>query len=191
MNEKIEQYYKLIYKVMNDLHCNREEEKQDDYFFHGLMGLYNGVKSYKPETKVKETIYYYVCIKNAIIVKFHSNSARKKTAIQEVSLETPICDSLTLKDILQSDLDLEEELIKQEQLECIYKVLNKMENTRYKQYIIDYYGIYNEPLNSYQIALKYGVSHQNISQSLKNGLKRLKKKVKREYEKSKKTDFKD
>lgn len=189
MNEKIEQYYKLVYKVMKDLHCDRDDEKQDDYFFHGLMGLYNGIKTYNPGSSAKEITYYYVCIKNAITVKFKSNSYKKRNTFQEVSLETPIFESLTLKDILQSDLDLEQELIKKEQIECIYKVLNKMKNTCYKKYILDYYGINRPPLKTYQMALKYGVSHQNISQGLKNGLKRLKKKVKREYEKSKKNNI--
>ena len=188
MNEKIEQYYMLIYKVMNDLHCCREEEQQDTLFFHGLMGLYNGIKTYKPGT-CKEMTYYYVCIKNAITCKFKYNSCHLRDKTKEVSLETPIFEGMTLKDILQSDLDLEEEIIKQEQLNCIYKVLNKAKNTRFKQYILDYYGIGREQLNIKQIALKYGVQRHNVRSSIKQGIKRLKKKVKKEYEKNKKNNI--
>lgn len=189
MNKKIEQYYMLIYKVMNDLHCNKEEEQQDELFFHGLMGLYNGIKTYNPNSSAKEMTYYYVCIRNAITCKFKHNTSHSRNKIQIISLETPVFESLTIKDIIKSDLDLEQEIIKQEQLQCIYKVLNKAKNTRFKQYILDYYGIGRQPLKIYQIALKYGVDQHNVGSSIKQGIKRLKKKVKREYEKSKKNNI--
>lgn len=186
MKDKVEQYYKLIYKVMSDLHCDKDEEKQDDYFFQGLMGLYNGIKTYNPDSSTKEMTYYYVCIKNAIIVKFHSNSAIKKTAIQEISIETPIHDGLILKDILKSNLDLDRELIKQEQLEAICNVLNKTKNSSFKNYLCDFYGIGCSRLKLKEIAQKYGVSVHNVSASLRQGIKSFKKKVMKEYERKNK-----
>lgn len=186
MNEKILQYYDLIYKVMNDLHCKTDEETQDEMFFEGLMGLYRGIETYKNEGNAKELTYYYICIRNAITTRFNYNSRTKRDIVNTISLETPIYGGLVIADIIKDNMNLDKDIIKKEQLECIYKALEDMKDTQYKKYICDYYGINGEPLKTYQLAEKYGVSHQNISQSMKRGLKILKKKVKKEYEKQNK-----
>lgn len=185
MNDKILEHINLIYKVMNDLHCKTDEETQDEMFFEGLIGLDRAMKTYK-EGSTKRLTYYYICIRNAITTKFNYNTRTKRDIINTISLETPIFDDIVIADMVKDNTNLDADLIKKEQLECIYKVLEEMKDTQYKKYICDYYGINCEPLKSTQLAKKYGVSHQNISQSINQGLKILKKKVKKEYEKENK-----
>lgn len=181
-NDKILKHYKLIYLIMNELHCYKNNE--DEYFFYGLMGLYRGIKSYDSSKGIKETTYYSRCIKNEILARFNYKTRKKRNNVKyEISINTPIDENHTIEDILVSDIDIEEELIKKEQLECIYKALEDMKDTKYKKYICDYFGVNCKPLKTYQIAEKYNVTHQNISQSIKQGIEYLKKKVKKEYEK--------
>lgn len=188
MNDKIMQYYNLIYKVMNDLHCSRDDETQDGMFFEGLMGLYNGIRTYDVDGEANETTYYYVCIKNAITNKFRSNSYQIRNRMKEISLETILYGDVSIEETLSTNLDIEYELIKEEQLNCICNVLNKTKNSRFKQYFCEFYGIGMPRLKLKEIGQKYGVSTHNVSASLRQGIGRLKKKVKKEYEKNKKVN---
>ena len=185
MNDKIMQYYRLIYRVMIDLHCSQDDEVQDEMFFEGLMGLYNGIRTYDVDGEASETTYYYVCIRNAITNKFRSNSYEKRNINKIISLETKLYGDVSIEETLCSNLDIEYELIKEEQLNCICKVLNKTRNSRFKQYFCDFYGIGMPRLKLKEIAQKYGVSTHNVGASLRQGIGRLKKKVKKEYEKNK------
>lgn len=192
MNDKILQYYNLIFKVMNDLHCRSDDETQDEMFFEGLMGLYRGIETYKNEGNAKELTYYYICIRNAITTRFNYNTRTKRDIVNTVSLETPIRGNMIIADILKDDMDLEQDIIKKEQLECVYTELNKMKNSRFKKYICEYYGIGTPKKKLPEIASKYGVSAHNVSASLRQGIERLKKKVEKEYEKqNKKTKIKN
>lgn len=183
-NEKIMQHYKLIYLILKELHCNMNEE---EFFFYGLMGLYNGIATYDSTKGIKETTYFSRCIKNSILARFNYKTRKKRDIIKnEISINTPIDENHTIEDILVNDINVEEEIIKKEQLESIYKALESMRDTKYKKYICDYFGINCKPLKTYQMAKKYGVSHQNISQSIKQGIKKLRKKVLKEYERKNK-----
>lgn len=179
-NEKIMKHYKLIYLIMNELHCNRNDE--DEYFFYGLMGLYKGIKSYNSTKGIKETTYYSRCIKNEILIRFNYKTREKRNIRKhEISISTPLSDTHTIEDILISNINIEEEIIKQEQLELIYKTLNEAKNSRFKQYLYEFYGINQPKKKLREIALKHGVSVHNVSISIKQGIKRIRKKVLEEY----------
>lgn len=182
MNKKIMEHYKLIYKVINNLKANRGNEIQNEYFFYGLMGLYNGIKTYDKTKGFKESTYYYNCIKNEIM-KYWVYKTRNKRDIQknEVSINTPISETHTIEDTLISDVDIEEDLIKKEQLELIYKTINEHKSTKFKQYICEFYGINQSPKKIKEIALKHGVAAHNVSASIKQGIKIIRKKVEKEY----------
>ena len=109
MNEKIINNYKLIYLIMNELHCDRKDE--EEYFFYGLMGLYNGIKNYDESKGIKETTYFTRCIKNSIIARFKYNSGKKRDIRKhEISINTPISKTHTIEDVLVSDVDIEKEM---------------------------------------------------------------------------------
>lgn len=179
-NEKIMKHYRLIYLIINELHCNRNDE--DEYFFYGLMGLYNGINTYNSTKGIKETTYYSRCIKNAIIMQFNYKSrAKRNNKKYEISINTPLSDTHTIEDILVSNINIEEEIIRKEQLELIYKTLNEARNSRFKQYLYEFYGI-NQPRKKLkEIALKHGVSEHNVGTSIKQGIERIRKKVLEEY----------
>ena len=185
MNEKIINNYKLIYVIMNELHCDKKDE--EEYFFYGLMGLYKGIKNYDATKEIKETTFYTRCIKNEILARFNYKTRKKRDIRRnEISINTPISKTHTIEDVLVSDVDIEKEIIKKEQLELLYKALNETKNTQYKQYILDFYGINRPKKKLCEIALKYDVDIHNVSMSIRQGIKYLRKKVKKEYEKESK-----
>jgi len=191
INEKILEHYKLIYLIMNELHCNRDDE--EEYFFYGLMGLYKGINTYDPTKGIKETTYYSRCIKNEILARFTYKSYKRRNHKKyEVSLNTQLCDDVTIEDTLVSNIDIEQMIIQKEQLDLIYKVLNESRNTRFKQYLHEFYGI-NQPRKKLkEIAFKYGVTEHNVSTSIRQGIERIRKKVLEEYYgKNKENNFKN
>jgi len=166
--EKILKHLGLIYKVMNDIHCDKEN--QEDYYFAGLVGLINGIDNYNKD-KAKESTFYYYCIKYAIICEF------KNKKIKTISLNEPI-DNIELQDLIPSNIDIEQELIKREQLKAIYNAINKLKNSLNKTYFCEYYGINQEPKNIVQIALKHGITCAAVSRGIQRAKMNIRKIIK-------------
>ena len=186
MNDKILKYQNLIYKVMNKLHCDLDEEAQDQLYFSGLMGLYNGIKTFDETRNVKELTYYYSCVKNSILTQYYHNSRKKRDKIRTYSIEELLYGEVRLQDTIASDIDIEAETIEREQWDLIIDTLNKTKNTLWKQYICEFYGIGQKQLNIKEMALKYGITPHAIQSSILQGIKRLRKKVLKEYERKNK-----
>ena len=181
MNETILKHYNLIYKVIRDLHCELKDE--EEYLFYGLMGLYNGIKTYD-STKQKESTYYYKCIKYSILSHFRYKTSKKRDVKKnELSINTPVNDTHTIEDTLVSDYNLEEEIIKKEQWDLIVKILTETKDTLWKTYICEFYGINQEPMTYKEIAKKHNINIHAVSSSIIQGVQKLKKKVIKEYEK--------
>lgn len=180
MNEKILKHYKLIYKAMNDLHCNYKDE--DDYFFNGLIGLYNAIETYNPSKGIEST-YYYTCIKNEIVKYFNYKSRNKRNIRKyEISINTPLSDTHTIEDTLVSDTDLENGLLKQERIEILHKAINKLKNKAYMTLLLEFYGINQEPMKIREIALKHHKQEHNVRRTIHRGLDNLRKIIEEEYE---------
>ena len=174
--EKILKHLGLIYKVMKDLHCDLAEK--EDYYFAGLVGLINGIDNYD-NTKSKEITFLYNCIKYSIIREFKFRASKKRNVIP-VSLNTVIDkESQTeLQDIIPSNMNIEQELIKCEQLKAIYNAIDKLKNSLNKTYFCEYYGINQEPKNIVQIALKYGITSAAVSRGIERAKNKIKKIIK-------------
>lgn len=78
-------------------------------------------------------------------------------------------------EFLRDSYNLEEDVITRL---TVRDALNKLKNKRYKQFIVEYYGIDCPALNTHELARKYGVSHQNVQQVIKWGLRLLRKEMK-------------
>lgn len=158
----------LIKKVMKDLHCQyRDEEEYYAYYYAGLIGLIEASKTYD-EKKGKSTYLYngvYVRILN--VFKYNTNPKRIKTPI---SLNTEVND-IEYQDLIACDYNLEKKVTDKILIE---ELLSELKDKKYKQFIIEYYGIGTPSLNMRELAEKYGVCQQNISQSIRRGLEKLK-----------------
>ena len=171
----------LIYKAMIDLHCNTtDEEQRDEYFYAGLLGLYNAIDTFDETKNTKPSTYYYKCITNKIKQLFKHKTIQKNGELRDLSLNIQVR-GVDLEDLIPSNNDLMSEVIKSETKEIIHKALNKLKNTKYKEYLQEYYGINREQLNMREMARKYGVSHQCIQQNVQTGLKRMRKIIEKEF----------
>lgn len=155
----------LIYRVMNDLHCNtNDEEEAEDYYFAGLMGLIKASKTYD-KTK-SNSKYLYICIKNEILRCFIKNTTPKYYHLKHKELSDKYLN------VFASEYNLEKEVLQKWEVE---RLLSKLKDKKYKKFLIEYYGINTQELNTKEIAQKYGVSHQFVRDSILRALNKLRK----------------
>jgi DNA-directed RNA polymerase specialized sigma subunit len=106
---------------------------------------------------------------------FLSRTRKKRDRLnQEISLSTPT-NFGELQDIIPDTRRFENEVINKI---IVHEALDRLKNTKYKQFIIEYYGIDVPQLNIRELALKYGVSKQSVQQTIKWGLEVLRKEIK-------------
>lgn len=173
-------YYFLIFKVIKDLHCEyRNEEELEEYIYHGKVGLLNAINTFKGE---KETsTYFYTCIKNriAFFFKRKDTNKRKINYLYKDSLDDiTLTDSSLYELIPDENVNIEEEIIKKDQISLLYKAIDMLKPT-YKDIICYYYGIYKEQLTLTDLAKKFNVSRQAINIKKQNAIKELRKNMRK------------
>ena len=161
----------LIYKMMRKLNCGYTYEEREEYYFAGLIGLINASKTYDKEKS--NTSYLLKSIQNSIIHTFIQRSAIKRQG-KTISLNQEIGEEKELIDIIPDKYNLENEVIKKEQINQILNALNKLKNKQYKTFLKLYYGIGCKEQNICEISKKYGVSRQFVSKEIKTGIKKIK-----------------
>ena len=173
-------YYFLIFKVIKDLHCEyRNEEELEEFIYHGKVGLLNAINTFKGE---KETsTYFYTCIKNRI-ARFFKRKDTNKRRINYLYKDS--LDDITLTDsslyelIPDENVNIEEEIIKKDQIELLYKAIDMLKPT-YKDIICYYYGIYKKQISLTELAEKFNVSRQAINIKKQNAIKELRKNMRK------------
>lgn len=178
INDKILQYKRLIYKVMQDLNCSKDEETQDEMFFAGLLGLINGINTYDSTKSVKEQTYFYTCIKYSIITKIHYKYAKGRTN-NTISINTPLSSTMTIEDTLVSNINVEKEVIDKIMYEKILNIIETKLKNKTKLYIKQYFGINQPKLRLIDMVKLHNVSRQNIDQVIRNGIKKIKQELKK------------
>lgn len=173
--ELIKNNINLIYVVLKKL---KLYHKKDEYYDIGLVGLVKGVKSFDPSKGYAISTYLYKCIYNEIIMTF-----RKKVP-EILSLDTEIYTDkcghpLTLLDSIPSDIDIEEEIIKNEQLDLIYKEMTNL--SKKEQLVLNYYFGINgyEKLKQEDIGVAVGVSQGYVCRIKNRAIKKIKLKLKK------------
>ncbi len=163
----------LIYKVIKDLHCRiRDDEEEDEYFFIGLMGLIKAIDKYD-KTRSSKSTFYYTCIKNEITSYFGVRTHKKRNnGLREISLNTIINEETELIDLIPDNKRFEEDVMTKDEVKYL---LSKLKDRRYKQLLIEYYGINTKPLNMSQLADKYGLKRQSVHKSIHRTLDKLRK----------------
>lgn len=164
----------LINKVIKDMNCQiTNQDDFEEYYFVGLVGLLMASKKYD-ENKGKST-FLYNGIRKALIFNFLYRTRQKRNKLnKEISLNTPTANG-EIQDYIPDTFRFENQVINKI---IVHDALNKLKNTKYKQFIIEYYGIDCPALNTRELALKYGVSKQSVQQTIKWGLEVLRKELK-------------
>lgn len=147
--------------------------RYDDFVDTGWIGLCYGAQTYD-ESKGKESTYLGLCIKQSLIkqIAYEHCKVRYKdyNHHEMLSLDKEYCidsdEACTLSDLIPSDFDIDDELIKMAYENAVEDVLkqidakvysyNKVE--KHSDVIRDYFGIGVPKMRKIDIADKYNVS---------------------------------
>lgn len=165
----------LIYYVLKQIGLYSQHE---EYYDIGLIGLVRAAKTYDPNKGYKFSTYAAASIRNAVLHELRKLSVdRYKANYHTISLDTVVCETekkvMTLEDFIQSDYNLEEDVIKREQLSAVKKAIKTLtdrEKMIFKYYIID-------DMNQLDIAAMLNVSQAQVSRTMKKIIEKIRKQV--------------
>lgn len=163
----------LIYSALKRLGLYN---RCDEFFDVGMIGLIKGANKYDKSLGYSESTYLYRCIYNALLMEIRKKSSgRRIPDYKTTSLSSVIEDNITLEDIIPDDLDIEEDLVKKEQ---INQLMNEVSNlSKDEQRVINYtFGIngYDE-MRQTDIADLMELSQAQVSRIKNRALKKLRK----------------
>ena len=160
---------RLVTLVIKKLNVNYDF---NDLTSIGLIGLCKGAKSFDPSKGYKASTYLTRCIQNEIFYYFRS--IRKPTN-NTVSIDTHIADNLTIEDTIADDIDIEEDMIKKDQLNIVKMAIQSL-SEREQVVIVHRYEIGGvEKLTQEQLAKKLNTSQANVSRLRSRAIKKIKK----------------
>lgn len=159
-SKDIKQYEKLVYKIVNRYHNKFSKESfyidWDEIEQVGMIALYNSLKHYKPDMDVPFINYATVGIVRAIIRQLNFDSKQENV--------------INIDDVMYN-LSTDKEDFTDEVITCsilrpkLIKIINSLRATlKAKSILIDRLN----GLTLQEIADKYGVTIQNISQTVYN-----------------------
>lgn len=149
-------------------------EITEDVIQIGNIGLINGVKTFDESKGFKISSYLTTCIRYEIIKEYKlSQCNNRKANMNAVSIYDEVAENTMIIDTLNSNTNVEREVLFKMEMERIYDSINKLKPI-YKEIIEYRHGLNNrKPLNLPEIAKIYGVSYQNINQKLNTIYKKL------------------
>lgn len=168
----------LVYHMLQKLGYYHNLDEYEDI---AMIGLVKGAKSYDKSKGIALSTYLGTCIKNEVYNHSRIQTFQKRNnGILPISLSTIISidnqKDIELQDILKSDENVLNKVIKKMLIEDILKEIRLMNSE--KQFIINsYYGINGyEKLNQIQIAKKLNTSQTNICRFIKKFINKMKEK---------------
>lgn len=165
----------LIYHVLKKYGLYRN---LDEYYDVGLIGLVKGVKSYDNSKGYAISTYLVKCITTEVLAYQRKTTTKKRGGgIKDISIYTPINDEENeLLDVIPSNENIEENIIKKEQLEMIYKEIFKLKE-RDRLIICSSYGVLGyEKLTQKEVSETTGVSQPQVSRITKKFIEDVRRK---------------
>lgn len=158
----------LIYFVLKQFNlCN--PNGIEEYFDVGLLGLTKGLQTYT-ESKGSLPTYLVKCIRNEILMEMKNQKAVKRNnGVKPISINTPTTDNLTIEDIIKSDFDMLESIIKKERMKELDVAINTLKPIE-KRVIID---IYFNNKKQKEIQEEIGVERSHISRIKTRAINKL------------------
>ena len=172
-NDLIEHNLRLVAHIVKKY--DNSTYDSDDLISIGTIGLVKAIDSYKMNKKVKLTTYAARCIENEILMHLRSN----KKHLNNVSLNDSIGfdkdgNQINLIDVIKvENKDINEELNTKDNLELLYKFINKL-TKREKEIIIRRYGLFNnKEMTQKEIAKEMKISRSYVSRIEKRAVSKI------------------
>lgn len=152
----------------------------DEYFDIGMIGLVKGAKNFDESKGYKPTTYLARCITNEILAYIRKqNMSKRGGGVKNISIYTPITideKEIYLLDTISSNEDIEENTIKKEQRELVYKEIINL-NERDKFIICSKYGLLgHKELTQEELATKVGLSQSYVCRIIKKFIEEVRRK---------------
>lgn len=169
----------LIYFILKKMHLYKLTE---EYYDIGMIGLVKAAKKFDSSKGFTFNTYACRCIKIEILKFIREEKATKRKAnhntipLSKIIYSTGERDAeITLEDKIPSNINIEEEIIKKEQLKELYRALTKL-NKKELGIITYSYGLCGvNSLTQNELSEKYNVSQAQISRIIKKSINKLKK----------------
>ena len=166
----------LIYLAIKEEHLYwKTQDEYQDFIDAGYDGLLNGIRTYNKDLGIKPSTYYYSCIKHEMI-KVIQRKELRKNSIKTVSLNKTVGqDEIEeLIDLIPDEVDLEQELQKQEQNERLHYLVDHLPKPKDRLVIKMIFGLDGwEQMSASEIARRWGVNKNTIIQRKNRALRKL------------------
>ena len=172
-NQLIEHNHRLVAHIIKKYYAAAGD--QDDLISIGVIGLIKAIRTFDPSKNTRLATYAARCVENEIFM--HFRTLRRVSC--EVSLSEPIdtdCEGNTLElmDILSSEEDMFENLLKSDKIALLRAYLQSELDAREREIMILRYGL-NErrPLTQRETAERLGISRSYVSRIEKAAIEKL------------------
>lgn len=147
-----------------------------------IVGLVKGAKNFDKTKGFKASTYLYSCIKTEIYnyLRF-SNTRKRGRSYQTISLEQEVCigdRNVCVSDLIADEkVNIEEEIIKNEQLKLIEKFIKEL--CKKEQYILIHkFGLNNaKKMTEKEIAKNLNLSQPQINRILHKTIEKIRRKL--------------
>lgn len=179
-NQMILDNVKLITYMIKKMNLMKNYE---EFYEIGLFGLIDGVKHYNPDFGIKQSTFLAKCIESKILMEFRRRKSDiRKANYNAISLDKEIevdkfGKAITLNDIIASEFNLEDEVIRNDDLNLI---INKMSILSDKErFVINHtYELNNcKKLSQKEIGNVLNVPQGTISRIKNRAIKKIRKEI--------------
>lgn len=170
INELIENNMKLVGFVSKRFPTDLVS--REDLIAAGYIGLIKAAQTFDKEKGYKFATFAVVVISNEMKRAIANVQKNKEViSLQEVLF----CDkerNMTLEDILQSPINLEEQYLEKEEYQELYSAIKQLDKTE-QEWIYLYYGFYDKRYTGTEIAKMYGINQSTFSRKLPKIIEKL------------------
>ncbi len=148
----------------------------DKYYDVGMIGLVRGAKNYDKNKNIKPSTYLTRCIANEILRTIRKEHSSNRLILEEtISLSTPVHDNIYLEDVVSSDVDVYEEVERQESIEELYEAMKSL--TDLERLILEYaFGLFGkEKLKQEEIGNAFNLCQGSISRIKLRAIEKLRR----------------
>lgn len=177
-NILVERNLRLVAHIVKKY--NTGERDMEDLISTGTIGLIKAINTYNPGKGNKLGTYASRCIENELLMLLR----QERKSSKEISLYEPIGadkegNEINLMDIIDSkEEDILEQMITDNHISLIYRLLSGTLSAREQEVIVLRYGLYGqEAMTQKDVANRLAISRSYVSRIEKRALEKLRQRL--------------